>query len=273
MVGIRYEEERPYKSAEETTCQKAMTRDGSSRLCRFCICTASIFASAACATHPIPAELVLTKQETALSTSSPSHLEKIIRARDEEYERERRELFRDPRTASEVLTQGAGGEPVAAFVARTLKLWLLQETGTFDSLEAFIVTDEPKLRTDSRSALPGGGSTALLKHIDKYENRQQVLDYLLLRTLMRPKSQTWVYGALLRYFNTVAVHEPEVWIRIAIQNNDKDIFENVANHSLKIADKRRVLRALNLERNRLRDKGQVFPEALETLRNSLSSQP
>jgi hypothetical protein len=238
---------------------------------RVCICLVSILASAVSASQPTQTVRVLTKQETAVSASSQTQLERLMGVRDDEYERQRLELFRNAKAASEIPAQAAGADPVTSFVARTLRLWLLQSPLTFDVLEKFIVTDEPQLRADSRSALPGGGSTALLKHIEKYENRQQVLDYLLLRALMRPKSQAWVYGALLRYFNAVPVHEPEVWIRIALQHNDKDVLESVANQSLKMTDQQRTLRALNFERSKLRGAGQVFPEALEALRHSLSA--
>jgi hypothetical protein len=137
----------------------------------------------------------------------------------------------------------------------------------YSDLERFITTEEPLLRKRDATAAGGGGSTAMLAYLGKQQDLRGALDYLLLRSWTRPSAQPRVvHGALMRYFSQQPVHEPQVWLRIALERSDPQVLQAVTEQSMPLVDHSAALAALNAERTRLLQEKRALPESAESLR-------
>jgi hypothetical protein len=234
----------------------------------------------AISTTTIPATLARAGQadarpkvESVSSIAKSARVDELLKLRYGVFEKRRLELFRDPAFVDELRQfprAAPGSGPVRDFAIRVLLQWATDPPPSFETLERFIVIEEPQLRVQNRTAAGGGGSMALLRLLNPYQDFTTALDYLLLRALTRPTAEPWVYGALSWLFSQKPTHEPEVWLRLTLEMNDVDVTQHAAEQSLPLADPGRTLKALNAERAALWGQNKSLPKPLEALRLRLA---
>jgi hypothetical protein len=207
--------------------------------------------------------------------SSQQRFNQILQARNDEYELQRLALFADIEAVASLPQRFNDPDPVTAFIAKELHIWSIENPPEFQEVENFIQIIEPALRKNNKTAGGGGGSQAIFGYLSRQYDKnpytaRRITDYLLLQALMRPETSSLIYGSLFQYYANFPVAEPEVWIRVAIEENKPDVFDNIAQYSLRMPEKQRVLRALNYERARAKKLKKSFPSQLEELRNELT---
>jgi hypothetical protein len=204
-------------------------------------------------------------QGSAMNTVQP--LEEFLKLRDEVFETRRHALFADAGFVSALDAQQRSNDAPTAFAARVLRRWAVDKPATFADVEKFLSVDEPALRASNKTAAGGGGSTAMLRFVGQHQDSRGVLDYMLLRAWTRPSAQSEVVlGALMRYFAQKPTHEPQVWLRIALEHSDPQVLQAIAEQSMPLVDHSAALAALNAERGRLLQEKRAFPQSAESLR-------
>jgi hypothetical protein len=217
------------------------------------------------------ARKAFTPAEIADNTlTGKERFQRLLIARDDEYERQRLVLFADANAVAYLPERFNDPDPVAAFIARHLHLWVTQHPAEFAELERFLDEGIYTHKEKRERTVAGWQPNQELSVFLTLRGNELVNEHLLLRLLMRPKtSAVWMYGGALEYYSSHPVGEPEVWIRKALEDGNDSIYVYLANYSLRITDRYRTLRALNFERVRAKRLKQSFPPQLEALRNEL----
>jgi hypothetical protein len=197
--------------------------------------------------------------------------EQLTIARDDSYERQRLALFADADAVANLRERFDDPDPVTAFIARQLHLWGAENPPEFIELDGFLETGIYARRTERDQTAGGWQPSQELSVFLTLRGHRRISEHLLLRLLMKPRTNpVWMYGGALEFHSIHPVSEPEVWIRIALEEKNDAIFDHLANLSLRVTDKSRTLRALNYERARCQRLKQPFPPQLESLRKELT---
>jgi hypothetical protein len=204
--------------------------------------------------------------------ASQNEFEALLHARNEEYESRRKALFANPQSVAYLQKRAVDTDPVTAFVARQLHLWATEKPKEITELEEFISVGmyANKERLE-KTAVGFEPSREISAYLHRQGNKKIHYEHLLLKVLMRPKdTSNGEDSALQSFYFKNPVSEPEVWIRIALEDGDERLFDYLRDASLRVTDKRRTLRALDYERSRSSAKKTSFPPQLESLRLELA---
>lgn len=209
----------------------------------------------------------VTELEKAPSTQD--RFETLLQSRNDDYERQRLSLFSDPAAIAYLPQRFNDPDRVVAFTARTLHSWATRPQTGYAEFEEYLQTGlyARKALLD-RTALGWMPPRELSKYLDEHADQPGLLDYVLLRTLMRP-AEPYVAPAVSMHFYEHAIGEAEVLIRINLESPVPGGFEGLAELSLPKIGRYRALRAINHERSRALRLKQPFPPELETTRTKL----
>ena len=200
--------------------------------------------------------------------------EALLQLRDTDFAAERKKFLADAASVAYLKQRFDDPDRVVAFIARELYSWAAELPKEYAALETFFQITEPALRKANKTAAGGGGSEALNNYLDPYLENQKVvaaklMNHLLLRTLMQPKLQPYIYIVLQQYYSFFPVPEPEVWIRISLQVDDPMTFDFLAEKSLPLLDQQNLKQAFEHERARAVRAKLQWPTQFDKLRKTL----